>query len=109
MRSIITGYFNNTISRRGFVKNMLASGFTLKSADSIIKSLENLKEENILNESEYRTVTGTGGDLLVQQIKDAGVKYVFTNTGSYEVGFFDALVKEPNIQLILGLQGVLPL
>lgn len=103
MRSIITSYFNNTISRRGFVKNMLASGFTLKSANSVIKSLENLKEENILSEGEYRTVTGTGGDLLVQQIKDAGVKYVFTNTGSYEVGFFDALVKEPNIQLILGL------
>ncbi|MFC1729139.1 thiamine pyrophosphate-binding protein [candidate division KSB1 bacterium] len=103
MRSLITGYLDHTVSRRGFMKNMLASGFTLSSAESVIKSLEGVKEKNILHEGDYRTMTGSGGELLVQQIKDAGVKYVFTNTGSFEVGFFDALVKEPDIQLILGL------
>lgn len=103
MRTIITGYLNKTISRRGFIKNMLASGYTMASANSVLKSMEGLREENSLGAVEYRTVMGTGGDLLVQQIKEAGVKYVFTNTGSYEVGFFDALVKEPEIQLFLGL------
>jgi len=103
MRSIITGYLNNTISRRGFIKNMLASGFTIASTNSVMKSMEGLKEENSLSKAEYRSVVGSGGDLLVQQIKEAGIKYVFTNTGSFEVGFFDALVKEPGIQLILGL------
>ncbi len=103
MRSIITGYLNNTISRRGFIKNMLASGFTIASANSVMKSMESLREENSLSRAEYRTVVGSGGDLLVQQVKEAGIKYVFTNTGSFEVGFFDALIKEPEIQLILGL------
>ncbi|UCC38349.1 MAG: thiamine pyrophosphate-binding protein [Candidatus Aminicenantes bacterium] len=103
MRSIITGYLNNTISRRGFIKNMLASGFTVASTSSVMKSLEGLKEENSFSKAEYRTVIGSGGDLLVQQIKEAGIKYVFTNTGSFEVGFFDALINEPGLQLILGL------
>ena len=103
MRTIITDYLNKTISRRGFIKNMAASGFSIASANSALGSLETLREENSLGQDEYRSIAGTGGDLLVQQIKEAGVKYVFTNTGSHEVGFFDALVKEPKIQLILGL------
>ena len=103
MRSIISDYLNDSISRRGFLKKMAASGFTLASANSVLKSLENTREEFSFSETEYRTMTGSGGDLLVQQIKEAGVQYVFTNTGSFEVGFFDALIKEPGIQLILGL------
>ena len=30
------------------------------------------------------------GALLVEQMRAAGVEYLFTNPGSYEVGFFDA-------------------
>jgi len=97
MRSTITRYLNNTISRRGFMKNMLTSGFTLASADSILKSLEYVTDTKMSTPVPSRTVVGSGGDLLVQQIKAARIKYVFTNTGSYEVGFFDALVKEPDI------------
>ncbi len=103
MQSLISGYLNNSTSRRGFIKKLAASGITIKSTNSVLKSLEDLKEEDNLIAGEFRPVTGTGGDLLVQQVKDAGVKYVFTNTGSYEVGFFDALLKEPDMQLILGL------
>jgi len=103
MRSIISSYLNNTISRRGFLKNMMASGFTMASADSILKSLENAREGLPAGPADFKTIQGSGGDLLVQQIKEAGVKFVFTNTGSYEAGFFDALVKAPEIQLILGL------
>jgi benzoylformate decarboxylase len=51
----------------------------------------------------YRTVSGTGGTLLVEQLKAAGVEYVFTNPGSTEVGFFDALADAPDLQLIMGL------
>jgi len=80
---------------------MAASGFSIASANSVLGSLESLREENYLGQDEYMSIAGTGGDLLVQQIKETGVKYVFTNTGSHEVGFFDALVKEPGIQLIL--------
>jgi benzoylformate decarboxylase len=42
----------------------------------------------------YR-VTGTGGKLMVEQLKAAGVEYVFANPGSFEAGFFDACLDEP--------------
>jgi ABC-type transport system substrate-binding protein len=34
-----------------------------------------------------KTITGTGGMLLLQTLKDAGVEYLFTNPGSAETGF----------------------
>lgn len=46
---------------------------------------------------------GTGGELLVKQARAAGVRYLFTNPGSAEAAFFDALVDCPEIQLIMGL------
>jgi len=39
---------------------------------------------------------------MVEQMKAAGVKYLFTNPGSFEVGFFDAFLDQPT-QLITGL------
>ena len=103
MRTTISRYLDNTLSRRGFIKSLAASGISLASAKSILASLEHARDDGSLAASEYRSVTGSGGDLLVQQTKEAGIGYVFTNTGSYEVGFFDALIKEPGLQLILGL------
>jgi benzoylformate decarboxylase len=50
-----------------------------------------------------KKMSGTGGELLVAQAKAAGVRYLFTNPGSAEAGFFDALVDAPEIQLIMGL------
>jgi benzoylformate decarboxylase len=47
--------------------------------------------------------TGTGGHLLVEQLKAAGVKHLFANPGSAEGGLFDALVDAPQIKLVLGL------
>jgi hypothetical protein len=38
-----------------------------------------------------KTITGTGGMLLLQTLKDAGVEYLFTNPGSAETGIFAAL------------------
>lgn len=47
--------------------------------------------------------TGTGGHLLVEQLKAAGLKHLFANPGSAEGGLFDALVDAPEIKLIVGL------
>jgi benzoylformate decarboxylase len=46
-------------------------------------------------------VVGTGGELLVHQLLAQGVEYVFTNTGSAEAGFFNALLTVPGVQPIL--------
>ena len=49
-----------------------------------------------------KTITGTGGMLLVQTLKDAGVEYLFTNPGSAETGIFAALAEDGDQKLIVG-------
>ncbi len=48
-----------------------------------------------------KRVFGTGGELLVHQLVTQGVDYAFTNTGSAEAGFFNALLTVPGVQPIL--------
>ena len=50
-----------------------------------------------------RPVTGTPSEILVEQLVESGVKYVFYNSGSREALFFDALHGNPNIHGILAL------
>jgi benzoylformate decarboxylase len=49
-----------------------------------------------------KTITGTGGMLLIQTLKDAGVEYLFTNPGSAETGIFAALVEDDEQRLVVG-------
>jgi thiamine pyrophosphate-dependent acetolactate synthase large subunit-like protein len=49
-----------------------------------------------------KTITGTGGMLLVQTLKDAGVGYLFTNPGSAETGIFAALAEDGDQRLVVG-------
>src|SRR5436853_2293179 len=49
-----------------------------------------------------KTITGTGGMLLIQTLKDAGVEYLFTNPGSAETGIFAALAETEDPRLVIG-------
>src|SRR5882762_1988472 len=48
----------------------------------------------------------SGIHALVQMLADAGVRYIFGNPGTTELPLNDALVDDPRIQYILGLQEV---
>src|SRR5207244_11805696 len=49
-----------------------------------------------------KTITGTGGMLLLQTLKDAGVEYLFTNPGSAETGIFAAIAEDGDNRLVVG-------
>ena len=49
-----------------------------------------------------KTITGTGGMLLIQTLKDAGVEYLFTNPGSAETGLFAAIAEDGDNRLVVG-------
>jgi len=110
MREIVKKYLDKEISRRGFVKALGSIGLTLSAAYSVVESLEGLSEaeatELALTEPSKAgsyNITGTGGKLLVETMRSAGVKYLFTNPGSMERGLFDALLDDPDIHVIVGL------
>lgn len=48
----------------------------------------------------------TGAKAVLQMLADAGVRYLFGNPGTTELPLMDALLDEPRIQYILGLQEV---
>ena len=102
MRELLRDYLDGNLSRRGFLTQLVAAGFTAGAAGSIIEAADE-GTKPAPDGIRARIVTGTGGDLLVEQAKAAGAKYVFTNPGSFEVGFFDALTDRPELQVIVGL------
>ena len=110
MRDLVRRYLDSELSRRGFLDAMVAAGFTMAGAQAVLQPLDAGQGAapapgNSSDKSSERTSLkqGTGGNLVVAQAKAAGVEYLFTNPGSYEVGFFDAFLDTPGMQLIMGL------
>lgn len=93
-------FLNKGISRRSFIKTLGALGVSAAGISSLVKGAE--AAEAGVTPMKARSFTGTGGQLIVEQMKAAGVKYLFTNPGAYEVGFLDAFLDQP-MQLILGM------
>ena len=99
MRDIVDGFISHGLSRREFVQSLAALGVSAAGIASSVRSAEAVSTGAV---AAGRKMTGTGGELIVEQMKAAGVKYLFTNPGSFEVGFFDAFLDQP-MQLIMGL------
>jgi thiamine pyrophosphate-dependent acetolactate synthase large subunit-like protein len=104
MRELVSRFLDHGISRREFVRNLGALGFTASATAAILEPLEAMESSTgDLAPAAKTTATGSGGELFIAQARAAGVEYLFTNPGSFEVGFFDAVVDDPQIQLIEGL------
>ena len=104
MREVVHEFLGNGLSRRGFLKGMTALGFTAASAEAILAPLEASERAGAsLDVPGAVEVEGSGGDLVIAQAKAAGSRFLFSNPGSLEVGFFDAFVGTPDMQLIMGL------
>lgn len=99
MREIVDGFISHNLSRREFAQSLAAVGISAAGIAATVKSAEAVSSGAIAG---GRKITGTGGELMVAQMHAAGVKYLFTNPGSFEVGFFDAFLDGPT-QLIMGL------
>ncbi len=110
MKELIKDYLDSRISRRQLLSGLGALGLTAAGANSLAQSLAPFlpsAEEAAAGGGSTptsRNVQGTGGALLVQQLKASGVWHVFFNPSSGAAPFFDALVDEPNMTLIKALQ-----
>ncbi len=103
MRKLVQDLVTSKLSRRGFLASMVAAGYTLSAAQSALQSVSPFvpgAHGAETAESFTRSVTGTGGDLMVEQIIEAGARYLFVTNGSGLGPLCDALVTRPQIQLI---------
>jgi len=104
MRDLVSRFLNHGISRRDFVKNLAALGLTATAVATVLETLDRMEYPAGKNLTAPEVVlSGTGGELLVAQARAAGVEYMFTNPGSFEVGLFDAIVDDEKIRMVEAL------
>ncbi len=103
MRDLHRDYFDGRLSRRAFCGRLVATGLTAAAARSVVEAADLGSVEAAAPVGSSPIFSGTGGELLVEQVKAAGSKYIFTNPGSLEVAFFDALIDRPELELVVGL------
>ena len=104
MRSLINELISGKISRRGFLAGMTAASFGTTAAKSALAAVEPLVPGSVLPDGFVRSVTGTGADLLVKQMIEAGAEYLFVSNGSGVGPVCDSLVDNPGLQLIQATQ-----
>src|SRR5207342_1830396 len=102
MKELIKQYLDHGMSRRQLMTGLSALGMSTAAVRSVAQSLETFGQG--APASTMRTLKGTGGALFVQQLKAAGVEHIFFNPSTGDFPIFDALVDEPSIHLIKGVQ-----
>ncbi len=104
MRDLVGNLLTAGISRRGFVGGMLAASFSAAAAESALQSVAPLIPGSDVQPDLTRSVTGTGADLLVEQVLETGAQYLFVANGSGLGPVCDSLVDYPQLQLIQATQ-----
>src|SRR5882672_11395829 len=104
VKELIKQYLDKGISRRQLISRLSALGVGAVAAKAMAQSLSSFVSPAEAAQGSIREVTGQGGALFVQQLKAAGVEFIFFNPSTGDAPIFDALADEPSIQLIKGVQ-----
>ncbi|MGY9105497.1 MAG: thiamine pyrophosphate-binding protein [Alphaproteobacteria bacterium] len=100
MRDLVKDIINTNTSRRGFLSGMAVASYSAAAAKSALAAVEPFIPGAELPESWTRSVTGTGIDLLHEQILETGTKYMFVANGSGVGPLCSAMVRKPGLQFI---------
>jgi thiamine pyrophosphate-dependent acetolactate synthase large subunit-like protein len=102
MRHLVAQLLTNGISRRDFVRRLVATGVTAAAANSIAESITAVAQSpGVPSPEAIRLFTGTGGEHFAEQLIASGVKYIFGNSASEDAFFYEALIDRPQLQYIL--------
>jgi benzoylformate decarboxylase len=106
MKELIKQYLDRGISRRRLVSGLSALGMSTVAAKAVAQNLAPLSQNRAPDAAPaaIREVAGNGGKLFVEQLKAAGVEYIFFNPSTGDHPIFDALVDVPDIHVIKGIQ-----
>lgn len=104
MRELVKDLISAKISRRAFLSGMAAASYSVTAAKSALAAVEPFIPGAELPKDYVRTITGTGGDLMLEQMLETGTPYLFCSNGSGMGPIVDALVSRPQIQLIQATQ-----
>ncbi len=100
MRELVARYLSRSLSRRGFLKSLTATGVTLSAAESVLDSLVPAAQAQEAG-TPIKVFQGTGGACMAEQLIASGVTYVFGNSASEDAEFYEALVDRPQLKYVL--------
>jgi benzoylformate decarboxylase len=100
VQELVRDLVQRKLSRRGFLGGMVAAGYSAAAARSALASVTPFLQDPPAATALTRSMTGTGGELLADQIIETGAKYFFVSNASGLGALCDALVERPQIQLI---------
>ena len=99
------------VDRRSFLRRLTALGLTVTAASQYWELLAAPAASpgvSPVGENTISIVEGTAGEILIEQLKQCGVRFVFFNPSTGDYPIFDALLKRSDMQVIMALQeGVL--
>jgi thiamine pyrophosphate-dependent acetolactate synthase large subunit-like protein len=110
MKHLIKEYLDQGLSRRQLVSGLSALGMSTVAAKAVAQNLAPLGQGSgqgagpSIAPTAIRDVEGNGGKLFVEQLKAAGVEYIFFNPSTGDHPIFDAIVDVPEIKIIKGIQ-----
>ncbi|HEY3056367.1 MAG TPA: thiamine pyrophosphate-binding protein [Thermoanaerobaculia bacterium] len=103
MKDLAKRYLQREISRRDFVRLASAAGFSLTAATSAARALEPMMSMAGIEAAELTTTfQGTGGELVAEQLRAAGIHFIFVCNSSGMGPLCDAVVDRPDLQFIQG-------
>lgn len=97
MKALIDKLLSDRITRRNFIKSMVALGFTAAAAGEVFDSVLQAAIPKVRG----RLVKGTGGEVLLETLKDAGIRYIFSANSTGQCPIYDGLVDRPELRIIL--------
>ena len=107
MRNLVKDYLGKKVSRRSFISKATAAGFTVAAARSSLSALEPIVSAETSIPTIVTTTTksfaGTGGELLAEQIRSTGTRFIFICNSSGMGPLCDAVVDRPDLQFIQGV------
>ncbi len=98
MRDFAGEFLRDRISRRAFIRKASAAGFSLAAAESAAAALDPLARA--AQRALVRSFVGTGGELLAEQLRAFGTRFIFVCNSSGMGPLCDALVDRPDMQFI---------
>ncbi len=102
LRASARALLEGEVSRRTFLSRLTSLGIASAGANAVLSTL--LPAQAMAAPGGGRRVTGlTGGELMVEFLRDWKVPYVFGLGGSEEVGFLDALTDQDDLHYVLAL------
>lgn len=100
MRDLAGDYLARRLSRREFVRTATAAGFSLAAARSAASALAPIAASAGSAAGRAVPFSGTGGELVAEQLRAAGVRFLFVCNSSGMGALCDALVDRPDLQFI---------